>query len=183
MKARTRMLVGLLVVAVGASALTAGVLAGRGGAGQAEPGRNALSRVERVFNRPWSSFCDFDFCAISRLFEIPVRTPADTARVDVTLTMTLEYRTTPGTAASAGAGFQAGSSTTRMDPRGGFRLAPSSQSPTTATLTWVKRGVPAAGRTHTFSAGVSLRSLTGDDTISVRGRKLSVVIETWSAGS
>jgi hypothetical protein len=67
------------------------VLAAVGDAGQPQ-GSRAASRVERVFNRPWSSFCDFDFCAVPLVLEVPVTTPASTTRVDVTMTVTLEYR-------------------------------------------------------------------------------------------
>lgn len=144
-------------------------MAGVGDAGQAQ-GSKAVSRVERVFSRPWSSTCDFDACAVPILFEIPVTTPVPSKTVDVTMTLTFEYGTTPGTAASVGAGFETPSSAiVRMDPRVGFRLAPSEAS-TTTTVTWVKRGLRGAGRTYTFHAGISVRSLVGDDTFSAHGR-------------
>jgi hypothetical protein len=178
-----RMVAALVVTAIGASALTAAVLAGGGDAGQTQPGSAAVSRVERSFDRPWASSCDGDACVIAILFQLPVRTPERPARVDVTLTVTLQYRTSPGTAARAGASIDDGTAPyTRMGPRSGFPLAPS-RMPTTTTLTWVKRDLPASGRTYTFLMGVSPHSATGDDPFSVRGRKLTAVVETWSAGS
>ena len=182
---KTRLLAGLLVVAAGASAITAGVLAGAGGAGKTQRGSDAVSRVERAFNQAWTSECDFDACVITTFPAFPITTPTDVANVDVTMTVTLEYATTAGTAARAGAEARlAGGSASSigMAPTGGFRLAPSLR-PTTTTLTWVKRRLAAAGRTYNVRFGISIRSLTGDDTYSIRGRRLAVVIETWSAGS
>jgi hypothetical protein len=180
---KTRILAGFLVVAAGASAITAGVLAGAGGAGEAQQGSDAVGRLERTFNQSWRSFCGSDHCTIATFAPYPVTTPLDRASIDVTMTVTLEYATSPGTQGIVSAGFQEeASSVVEMAPTGGFRLA-SSPRPTTTTLTWVRRRLPAAGRTYSFRFGVSLRSLIGKRAHEIRGRRVSVVIETWTAGS
>ena len=175
-----RMLGGLVVVAAGASALTAGLLAGIVGAGQPQAGSEAVSRVERTFDT-LRSLCDVDFCVVGAI-PIQVTMPADQAHVDVTLTVTLAYRTSRNDGAVVFAGVDDGTPPSApMNPRGGFPLAPSQRS-TSTTLTWQKRGLPAAGRDYTFELSISSRGLSGDGRSYVRGRKLSVVIETWSAG-
>jgi hypothetical protein len=176
------MLAQLGVVAVVASAVTAAVLAGVG-IGQGPTRSEGVSRVERSirFQKPWESSCDGDACGIQILFRIPVTTPIDEPSVDLTLTVTLDYAISRGDAATAYATIDDGASL-RLNPRGGFRLAPSNRRNST-TLTWQKRALEGAGHEYTFAMTVSPRDLNRNGSTRVRGRKLTVVVETWSAGS
>jgi hypothetical protein len=178
-----RRLLVAVVVALGTAAVPLAIMA----QAPENKGSVAVSRVERTFSfsHGWRSFChgaDFVVClGVATPFRIPVTMPAEQETVDVTLTVTLDYVTTPQTAAIAGASIEDGTPPDmRMRP-GGFPLAPSLRS-TTTTLTWVRRDLPAAGRTYTFKMGVSARSLVGKTNFSARGRKITAVIETWSAG-
>jgi hypothetical protein len=59
-----------------------------------------------------------------------------------------------------------------------YPLRPSVR-PTTTTLTWLKKDVAAAGQAYTFQFSAS-PSFGGHSEVS--GRKLTVVIESWTAG-
>lgn len=50
-------------------------------------GRIGHRRVERVYrySPPWESNCDGDDCGVSLLFDLPVKTPETTERVDVVM--------------------------------------------------------------------------------------------------
>ena len=176
-----RLLVAALV-ALGTAAVPLAVMA----QAPENKGSVGVSRVERAFTLApgWRSYCegvDDGVCWNATPVEVPVTTPADQASVDVTLTVTLDYVTTRHTAAIAVARIEADTPPgMRMGP-GHFPLAPSPRS-TTTTLTWVKRDLPAAGRTYAFKMSVLARWLAGDGNFSVRGRKITAVIETWSAG-
>jgi hypothetical protein len=180
-----RRLLVAVVVALGTAAVPLAIMA----QAPENKGSVAVSRVERTFSFSrgwlWGSHCEggeFVVClGVATPVRVPVRMPADQATVDVTLTVTLDYVTTPDTAVIAGARIEGRTFPgMRMRP-GGFPLAPSTR-PTTTTLTWIRRDLPAAGRTYTFKMGVSARSLVGETNFSARGRKITAVIETWSAG-
>jgi hypothetical protein len=178
---KAKLLGALLILAAGASAATAAFLTGTGSASEPQVQSAALSRVERTFSRSWRSSCDFDVCTIASPFQVAITTPADRATVDVTVTVTLDYATSRGTAARAAVTIDAGAPPNRNMAPGAFPLAPSRRL-TSTTLTWVRTGLPASGRTYTFHGSVSPRSIGRESQFFVRGQKLTVVAETWSAG-
>jgi hypothetical protein len=116
-------------------------------------------------------------CAI---FDVPIpyTTPAAPEAVDVTVTITLTYRTSRGDDAVAGLSLDGGTPPyERMKPRS-YPLRPS-VAPTSTTLTWVRRDVPAAGKAYTFHFSAA-PAFGGRSFIS--GTKLTIVIESWTAG-
>ena len=142
------------------------------------PDSSGVSRVERVSSQRWGGSCDLDACGI---FDVPIpyTTPAGPEAVDVTVTLTLTYRTTGGASAHAGLSLDDGTPPyERMRPRSSYPLRPSSRL-TSTTLTWLKRDVPAAGQTYTFH--FSAAPAFGGHS-SVVGTKLAIVIESWTAG-
>jgi hypothetical protein len=142
------------------------------------PDSSGVSRVERVSSQRWGGSCDLDACGIL-VVPIPYTTPAGPEAVDVTVTLTLTYRTTGGASAHAGLSLDDGTPPyERMRPRSSYRLRPSSRL-TSTTLTWLKRDVPAAGQTYTFR--FSAAPASGGHS-SVVGTKLAIVIESWTAG-
>ncbi|MGH2820529.1 MAG: hypothetical protein ACRDJ5_07750 [Actinomycetota bacterium] len=142
-------------------------------------------RIERMFafQDGWESSCGGDTCAIVILFDLPIRTPSTTRRVDVTMTVTMDYRTGPEPDDFAVA--EAGYRPRRRGDRGfrpRWRLGPSPSTQTT-TLTWQKHRLPAKGRRYTFAMSVPSRDARRDDFRNfVRGRHLTVVIEMWPSG-
>ena len=136
-----------------------------------------VSRVERVITTGWGSTCDLDACAIG-VTPISYTTPTAPEAVDVTVTVTLDYRTTRGDPARAGLSLSDGTPPFQpMRPRS-YPLRPTVQ-PTTTTLTWLKRDLPAAGQAYTFQFSAS-PPFGGQSEVS--GKKLTVVIESWTAG-
>lgn len=164
----------LALVLIGVAATAVGVAAV-----VRTPDSTGVSRVERVISTGWGSNCDLDACGIG-VTPIPYTTPASAETVDVTVTITLDYRTTRADAARAGLTIDDGTSTTPMRP-GGFPLAPS-RIPTSTTLTWLRQDLPAAGSEYTFNFSASPRDVDGNGHAAVSGRKLTVVIESWTAG-
>jgi hypothetical protein len=138
-----------------------------------------VSRVERLISTGWRSHCDFDFCGISAV-TIPYTTPTAVDAVDVTVTITFDYRTAGADSARAVLALDNDGTAPYEAIRPGYPLR---RSPirTTTTLTWVKKDLPAAGQAYTFLFSVSLPSI-GSHPSEVSGRKLTVVIESWTAG-
>jgi hypothetical protein len=137
-----------------------------------------VSRVERLIATGWQSNCDFDFCAIN-VVPIPYATPAGVDAVDVTATITFDYRTAGADSARVGLELDDGTPPSEtIRPRYPLRPAPIR---TTTTLTWQEKDVPAAGQEYTIDFSVSPSS-AGNGPSVVSGRKLTVVIESWTAG-
>lgn len=137
-----------------------------------------VSRVERLITTGWGSHCDFDFCAIN-VVPIPYTTPTAVDAVDVTVTITLDYRTKGADAARAGLTLNDGTPPDeRIRPAYPLRPAPIR---TTTTLTWQKKDVPAAGQEYTFHFSVSPSSAGSGPSV-VSGRRLTVIVESWTAG-
>jgi hypothetical protein len=165
-----------IVIAVVALVLVATAAVGVTAAVTRTPDSTGVSRVERVSSQSWGGNCGSDFCGISDL-PIPYTTPQASEAVDVTVTITLTYRTTRGASASAGLVLDDGTPPyERMRPRDSYPLRPSG-APTSTTLTWFRRDVPAAGQSYTFHFSASPGGPG-----SVAGSKLAIVIESWTAG-
>ena len=160
----------LIAVATAAVGVTASVTR--------TPDSTGVSRVERVSSVRWGGTCDLDACGIVDV-PIPYTTPTAPEAVDVTVTLTLTYRTTRGDSAHAGLSLDDGTPPFElMRPRDSYPLRPS-VAPTSTTLTWLKRDVPAAGQAYTFHFSAA-PGFGGHS--SVVGTKLAIVIESWTAG-
>jgi hypothetical protein len=128
----------------------------------------------------WGASCGSDFCGIV-VTSIPYTTPVAPQAVDITVTITLPYRTTRGDPASVQLLIDDGAEGEAMRP-GSFPLRPTTTR-TTTTLTWLKKDVPAAGKAYTFRLFAKPRRTVGDlGKSSVSGQRLIVVIESWTAG-
>jgi hypothetical protein len=137
-----------------------------------------VSRVERVMLVDWGSQCGSDFCFIVPA-GIPYTTPVAPQAVDITVTITLSYRTTRGDPASVQLLIDDGTEGDEwMRPRS-FPLRPTTTR-TTTTLTWLKKDVPAAGKAYTFQFFAKPRHALENARVS--GKRLIVVIESWTAG-
>ena len=169
---RSKLLVLLLVAAgVTAAAVTAAVTRA--------PDSSGVSRLERTTVLRWASFCESDDCGIATT---PIRytTPTDVASVDVTLSVTLDYKTSRGDTANAGVSLDDG--TPPYDAlRPSYPLG-TSRTPTSTTLTWARRDLPASGRAYTFWLSVASRDGNRDGASRVSGSRMTVVIESWTAG-
>ena len=143
-------------------------------------------RYERAvtFQPWWQAFCDQHECGVPTLIEVAVTTPSDVAHMDVVVTLSLDYRTSPSDWGNVHAFFSEDdvAPATSMNPGAFPIMSPSPRHFASTTLTWVKRGVPAAGRSYTFAVDVVAKDGSGDSEATVRGTKLSVVIDMVEAG-
>ena len=173
MRLRQSRLLILLLIAAGATAV--GVT---GGVTRA-PDSSGVSRVERTMVLRWGSSCGEDNCGIATT---PIRytTPPEVGSVDVTLTVTLDYKTSRGDVARADVSLDDG--TAPYD-----RIRPSyplgtARTPTSTTLTWVRRDLQAGGKAYTFWLSMAPGDANDDLVSSVSGRRMTVVLESWTAG-
>jgi len=170
-----------------ASLLIGGVLIGSA-ASQQEPqalssGRIGHRRVERVYrySPPWESNCESDNCGVALLFDLPIKTPSTTERVDVVMVVTMDYKTSAQDHAQVGAGiFSSGDRLAGMGTR--WTLATSSDTYNSTTLTWKKRRLLADGRGYSFLVDVPPAEGGGDGMSFIKGRNVSVVVEMWPSG-
>lgn len=144
-------------------------------------------RVERTFrfDEPWTAACSGDACAAVEVFRLPVETPAGVASIDVTVTVTFDYRTGPGPDDAGVVGAEHAPAA-----RGPYRslgpswpLAPAPRR-AASTIVWQKHGLDANGKRHFFVLAVASRE-RGDAVENenfVRGRRVTVVVEMWPAG-
>jgi hypothetical protein len=135
-----------------------------------------IQRIEfsRGFARPWESACEADVCKVRLLTVLPVTTPADTDRVNMTCTVTIDYRATGGRGASATLAIDDGTPPYSTMRPGTFHLAPS-KSLTTATFLWLRRGLPGKGARYRL-----VLSVFPEGGGKVIGTKLAMVVETWA---
>jgi hypothetical protein len=111
---------------------------------------------------------------------VPLRTPTSAARLDVTLSVTLQYKTSPGDSADLAALFRlAGGGRFQPLSPGSFRLGTGSGW-RTVTVVWTKVALPAAGRRYTFEATLRSRDGNGNQSSRVLGVKSAAVLEAWS---
>jgi hypothetical protein len=156
-----------------------------------------VRRIERAFQfaEPWQARCEnvggIVDCSVPILFRISVDTPEALGRIDAVVSVTMDYATSrserrgsvPDSGRAGVTFFTGGSGFARMKP-GAFRfVSPSTDVPTTTTLTWIATGLRAAGRTYTFQLDVAPIDGDGDGNSKVVGEKLAVVIELWSPGA
>jgi hypothetical protein len=140
-------------------------------------------RVETLSSRDWHFGCHLDACIGGPLVvpAIPVTTSGAEPSVDIVVTSTLEFQTTPGDFGVLKMRFDDGPGpAVQMSPRGW--VVSSNGRFTTTTVTWVARNVPAAGATYDFELLALPRKASPDGHFHIRGRKTVVVIEMWSAG-
>lgn len=139
-----------------------------------------VSRVESVVTTGWVSECESDSCGI-QVTPIEYTTPTTSQTVDVTVTITFDYRTSHGDAATAGMSLDDGTPPYEFFRPRSFPLRPTTKR-TTTTLTWFKKDVVAAGHAYTIRFGSAPHDLNGNDHAEVSGRKLTIVVESWTAG-
>ncbi len=137
-------------------------------------------RYERasIFENPWEASCDSHGCGIPTIGAMRVGMPSNVVRVDVVVTVSLDYKTSPSDWGAVRTSFKEGSdgSLTPMNPRNFTITSPSPDRLTSTTLVWAKKGLPAAGREYTFQVAVYARDANGDLNASVQGRRLSFVV-------
>lgn len=140
-------------------------------------------RVERAIVNAWHFGCHGDACqgGPSPFEPISVTSPASETTVDVVVSVTMDYETTPGDFGLVRMRYrQSGSPAVDMRP-GDFVLDSGGRF-TTTTLSWIAKDVPASGAEYEFRLLALPRLDSGDDHFHFRGRRFTVVIEMWSAG-
>lgn len=161
-----------------------------------EPGR---LRAERTydFEPPWVAQCDRYACDVPYLFALQVKTPLSAPKVDVSLTLTLDYETKSKPSGSQSEPNDRGSVAaffadeehengpfTDMEPGGFLLQSPALDTPETATYSWAKEEVKAAGRVYFFRASVvPIEGEPIDDFALITGSKATVIVEMWPSGS
>jgi hypothetical protein len=152
------------------------LIAWESASGAADPAADRRYERTRSFSPAWNARCDPHGCEVPTLIQVPVATPAGVSEVDVTAILTFDYRTTPDDWGFIEAAFRrSGGPRTLMNPGSFPVLSPGRFAST--SLVWVKRNVPAAGRDYTFEVSVLPRRGDNDPDVSVRGRRLSFVVD------
>ncbi len=158
---------------------------------QPDPSTGA-SRIERTVANRWkaeyvgspttrAARSASPVCVGAIPFRTRFTTPAGHQTVDMTVTATLDYRTSSGDGVSVDADLYhvGGNEVVALRPAE-HRLAPS-RARTSTTLQWIKEGVQAAGREYALAlqAEADCRLLNRSF---AAGRRTTVVVETWTAG-
>jgi hypothetical protein len=140
-----------------------------------------LKRITQTVRTSWTAFCDFDNCAVPTISQISVTMPASSPTVDAVLSITFDYRTSPGDAGRISAGYRAqGQEEFRsMRPDSFLVVSPSSRAPTSTTLTWMRPGLE-GGRRYTFVVTATTRDREGNHRVTVAGTKAIGVLEIWA---
>ena len=168
-----------------ASLAAAGAAAGVTAAVMRTSESTSISRVERAMELHAVGVQDFDF-GFNSPGLVPYTTPASVESVDVTLTVTFRYRTTPGDAASFSAALN--EQTPNPNPLSlpmrpsSFKL-PGAPSGGTVTLTWIRRDVPASAKQyviHLFASPINQNHNQRAEVKTVDAA--AIVIESWTAG-
>jgi hypothetical protein len=164
------------------------------GAAVVEPDPSTgVSRIEQTVAKRWkaafvgrqptrSSRTASPVCAGAIPFRTRFVTPAAHESIDMTMTATLEYRTSRGDGLSVeGILYDVAANEFVSLNAPEYRLAPSRRT-TTATLQWVDDAVPAGGREYSVSLLVQADCRVLNKSFAA-GNKTTVVIESWSAGN
>ena len=174
---RTILLVFSFLIAAGAAAgVTAAVMRTSESTG--------ISRVERAMRLHAVGVQDFDFGGFTPGV-VPYTTPASVESVDVTLTVTFRYRTTPGDATSFTATLNDDTpypDTLSLPMRPSTFKLPAAPSGRTVTLTWIRRDVPASAKQYVILLyAYPHRNDNQPAEVKTVGAA-AVVIESWTAG-
>jgi hypothetical protein len=136
----------------------------------------SVARLERTLVGEWQAEARREQDAQPTMFSIPVETPPAVPRIDVTVTVTLDYETSDGSPAQIGVTYRENGEVHDMRP-GRIGLAPAADG-ATATLSWTERSLPADGRGYVFEVGVVAPAATGRPEMNlVRGSRATAVVE------
>lgn len=140
---------------------------------------SADERVVRSFTKPWKTVCRGDVCRPANVFGFHFRTPDDRDTVDLTATVTFNYRTSQGDYAIAELYLDPGQRSLTLMRPGGFTLPPTTQLGMPLTLSWVADAVDARGRT--YGLGLVVDPRTGPRSrpgpLRASGGKVTVILE------
>ncbi|MEX0984818.1 MAG: hypothetical protein WD096_07180 [Actinomycetota bacterium] len=142
-----------------------------------------VMRYERAFVNAWHFGCHADACQGGPApFEpIVLSSPVSEDAVDVVVTVTMDYETTPGDSGILRMHLDPpGSASSAMKP--GDFILDSNGARTTTSLSWIARSVPAAGEELEFRLHALPRKGSADGHFHIRGSRFTVVIEIWSSG-
>jgi hypothetical protein len=139
---------------------------------------SGIARRTFIKTSPWESFCLADgICGIETTFYASIKTPPQTDRVAIVVTVTLDYQETPNTTAMADLEISTTSGRPHPMPPGPLPLvAPRPGVPTTTTLTWVSGGLPAGGKAYFLSLTLLPHRVPGHR-VSISGDQLTAVVD------
>lgn len=172
---RIGIIVGIVLVSV--AAYTVAI------AGSTTSETAGVVRVEKTVVGGWHFGCHSGPCDLgpSPFDPISVTSPTSQATVDLVVSVAMDYQTTPGDFADIRFRYRrAGSPAVNMRP-GTFTLDSSGRLTSTA-LSWIAKGIPAAGAVYDFRLLAVPREASADAHFHIRGRHFTVIIEMWSAG-
>jgi hypothetical protein len=164
------------------------------------PGSIGISRIEKAVLADTGQSCDASpediVCVVlpADEYTVQVQVPQTSGRVDVVMTVTFTYRTSPGDTAIASASRKRVPAVVPPCPPPGcpqprsralapraYVLAPADGPGTSTSLSWVVRNLSPAQ--YRFSFFAAPKNTNDDDRYSVLIKKATIVIETWSAGN
>ncbi len=147
----------------------------------ASPASGYPSRAFQIQDEPWGSECDPFGCVVESLSGPRLVTSPAIGRVDITLTVTLDLKTTKGDFGAIYATIGSDIHQQRMAPGKYFVMSPSPTVMTTTTLVWAMQRVPARGLTYYFFLTGVARDGDHDKSASIDGVHVTMVAEATEA--
>ncbi|SRR6266498_43544 len=145
------------------------------------PPAEAIRLVRNLPKGPTAE-CIPDPCSSKRVKLGSVVAPMDAQAVDVTVTLSFQYRTSPGDRGFLLVDFSPpGDRTPSMRP-GSYPLSSQGRQISTS-LTWVERGLPGAGTEYSFAVSAQSFDSQGPGFSKITTGRMTMVIEMWPSAT
>lgn len=136
---------------------------------------NPLLRATQP-NGEWGISCGQDTCTGAVVDPLHVATPVDGDPLDVVVTLSLDYRTSPKDVGMVRLRYRTKGGRSGFLQPGAYPL--SADSRTSTTMTWSLRDLPGGGATYAFRPVFHVQN-RGSTAYSFGGRHLLMVAELW----
>lgn len=171
-----------LVIAAGALLFLASGQLGIAGGATSSEGSTVVRHI-LTSDTGWTYSCRPSFCVGTGWVGAPIVTPEDAAYVDVTVSLTIDYRTSRGDVAGVELRY-----TPERSPRASVLMAPGrftlswpNQQRTSTTLVWAEEQVPAAGHAYGFDWVGRVQDADGDGSYAFSGTRFTMIVEMTRA--
>lgn len=164
------------------SSLTAASLAFPAGAlSQPESQSAGPTKFTKTMVLPWGVQSDSHNQSTFTLFKEDLETPAANS-VDVTLSLSFDFAVSRGDLLEINATYAGGGDGDSQQFRPaalGLLSSPSGSRLTTTTITWSRKGLPAAGKRYEVQLSAAARDDDSDARAKAFGKRILVTIEMW----
>jgi len=149
---------------------------------EAQPQSAGAIRLVRNLPQGPTAECIPDRCTSKPVTLGTVTAPAEAQAVDVTVTLSFRYRTSPEDRGFLVVDFSpSGDRSPNMRP-GSYPLNSEGRRISTS-LTWVERGLPGAGTEYSFTVGAQSFDSEGPGFSKITTGRMTMVIEMWPSAT